>query len=131
MPPYPLPFHVLRQLDLATLNPLLSRSPHRMPSPNLRLGPSRYIAAEGHGMLPAEERQRARDGRQGAGMCRRREASDAAGGGERGERGDERGERWGRGVGGEREDEGVRGEFRGETRYVRENGGWLAREHGA
>jgi hypothetical protein len=25
----------------------------------------------------------------------------------------------------------VRGEFRGETRYMRENGGWLAREHSA
>jgi hypothetical protein len=61
-----------------------------------------------------------------AGMCRLREKSDAAGGGERGESGE--GERWGRGVGGEREEEGVRGEFRGESRYMRENGGRLARE---
>ena len=60
-------------------------------------------------------------------MCGRREASDATGG-ESGE-----GELWNRsrGVGGEREEEGVRGEFGGETRYMRENGGWLARKHSA
>ena len=63
-------------------------------------------------------------------MSRRGEASDAAGGGERGECRDERGEGWGWGVGGEGEEEGVRGKFGGEARYMRENGGRVARKHG-
>ena len=44
---------------------------------------------------------------------------------------EERGERWGWGVGGEREEERVRGELRGEARYMREDGGRLARKHDA
>ena len=102
-----------------------------MTSPHFRLRPSRYIAEEGHGILFAEERQQARDERRGVGMGLRREASDAAEGGERRDRGGERGKRWGWGVGGEREEEGVRGEFGGEARYMSEDGGRVARKHGA
>ena len=55
--------HVLRELDLATLNPPLDRSPNRIPSPHLRLGASRYVAVEEYGMLYAEKREGAHDER--------------------------------------------------------------------
>ena len=101
------PFHVLRQLDLATLNP-----PFVSPSASYAIVPTCVSGRPGTvyccgrvrdvlcGKMPASTQWVL--GRHVA-MCRGREVSDAAGG-ERGE-----GERWGRGVGGERKEGGVRG----------------------
>ena len=70
--------HVLRELDLATLNPPLDRSPNRITSPHLRLGASSYVAVEEYRMLYAEKREGARDERRCAWTSPRRESSDGA-----------------------------------------------------
>ena len=86
-----------------------------MPPPDLRLWPPGYVAAEQRGVLPAKERQRARDWRAGMRGCG--ETADAAG------RRDERRERGGRGVRGQREEERMgAAELGGETRQMRMDG---------